>query len=137
MPPGVFLASAISSAIGVGLERRVRDQTERNADQLRHRHEVGERIVAGVRLHVRHHGQHAVVRHDHGVAVRIGAGAGPHADHAGAAGHVLDERPLAELFAHLVGDQARDDVDRAAGGERHQKLDRAIRVGLRLGERRT
>ena len=39
---------------------------------------------------------------------------------------------LAERLRHMVGDDARDDVGRTAGRERHDHGDGARRIGLRL-----
>src|SRR5262249_46367344 len=67
-----------------------------------------------------------------GVAVGCGA-RGPRRG-GGAAGpdHVLDDDRLPERAAHVVADDAGNDVRRPAGGKRHDQRDRALRiVGLR------
>ena len=60
------------------------------------------------------------------------------ADRAAGAAAVVDDDLLAEALAHLRRDAARDDVDRAAGRERHDETDGFAGVvgrSLRLGSR--
>ena len=57
-------------------------------------------------------------------------------DHAGGAGLVLHHHRLAERNAQLVGDQARRDVARAAGGEADDHADVLARKLLRFGGER-
>ena len=52
---------------------------------------------------------------------------------AAGAADVLDHQRLAERLAHLLGDDARDHVARAAGRERHDHGDGAVGIVLRRG----
>ena len=67
------------------------------------------------------------------VAVGRGGGDGAGADGAARAGAVVDHDGLADLRGHLLEHDARDDVDRAACGERHDDADRPGRPLLRGG----
>ena len=72
---------------------------------------------------------------DHqGVAVgrRLGDGARP--DGTAGPGAVLDHELLAERLAHMLGDEPRQNIVAAAGGERHHHGDRP--GGIDLGSRR-
>ena len=70
-------------------------------------------------------------REQHGVTVRRRLGDAARAGHAAGAGHVLDHDLLAEDFAQPRGENARERVDRAAGGVRHDHGHRAGRPILR------
>src|SRR5262249_11482650 len=77
------------------------------------------------------------VTHLDGVAV--GGGARGSGRGGGAAGpdHVLDDDRLPERTAHVVADDAGNDVGRPAGGKRHDQRDRPLRkVGLRRSRAR-
>jgi hypothetical protein len=53
-------------------------------------------------------------------------------DRSVAAGAILDHHRLTPVLAHLLADEARDDVGRPARWERHDHADRAIGIGLRV-----
>ena len=72
---------------------------------------------------------------DQRVAVIGGARGARGGGGAAGADHVLDDDALAERLRHMRGDDARDDVGRAAGRERHDHGDGAGRIVLRLGRR--
>ena len=67
----------------------------------------------------------------HGVAVARRARDLRHADVAAGAGDVLDVELLAELLRQLLRDQPSGDVGHAARRERHDDLDRLVRILLR------
>ena len=71
-----------------------------------------------------------------GVQQRVAVGLGGRdrlgADGGAGAGPVLDDHRLTQRRGQMVADQPSDDVDRRAGGERHDDLDRPVGVGLRL-----
>ena len=69
------------------------------------------------------------------VAVRRGAGDGGRRQHAIGAGLVLDHDRLAEPRRKIVADEARGDVDAAAGGKRQDQRDGTGRIILRGGGR--
>jgi hypothetical protein len=54
------------------------------------------------------------------------------ADHAARAADILNDQRLPERLAHLLGDDARDHVARPAGRERHDDVDGAGGVVLRV-----
>jgi hypothetical protein len=66
-----------------------------------------------------------------GVAVGLGGGRGAGADRPAGAGPVVDDHLLSEHRRQPLRDQAAHHVDRPAGGERHDQLDRLGRIGLR------
>ena len=66
------------------------------------------------------------------MAVRLGLGDEVGADRAVGAGLVLDQDRLAEDVLELVGDQAADEIGRAAGREGDHHADRAGGEVLRL-----
>jgi hypothetical protein len=65
---------------------------------------------------------------DQCVAVGRGLGADSHADDARRAAAIIDHDLLAERGAKLVGNDARDRIDAAAGREGHDHRDRAHRI---------
>src|SRR3984957_2770272 len=88
----------------------------------------------------RHLGEERVVHRVHAhrveqerVAVGRGARDGCGADVAGGAGAVLDQDRLAERLIEMSADDARQDVGRAAGRERDDEGERAIRPGCGPG----
>ena len=54
------------------------------------------------------------------------------AGHAAGAADILDDDLLAERLAHARAENARDGVDRPAGGKGHDQVDRPRRPALRL-----
>ena len=98
------------------------------------RHEHLDGIVADVGVHRRTGGQRAAGRDEDGVAVGIGGRHELGADAAArAAALILDDDALAKHCAKPVCDDARHAVGRPTGRERHDHLDRPVRIGLRLG----
>jgi hypothetical protein len=95
------------------------------------RHEVARVVADAGRQHRRGHVRaHAAGKERVAVGCR---GRDPAAaDHAACAADVLDHQRLSERLAHLLGDDACHHVARAAGRERHDDVDRAIGVVLRL-----
>ena len=75
--------------------------------------------------------------HQHGVAVRIGLRDLRHAERGAGAAAVLDHEGLADLLADLLEHGAGGDVGCAAGGERHDDLDRLLGRPLLRPPRRT
>jgi len=65
--------------------------------------------------------------HKNGVAVGCRAGDRGRAEVAAGSGAVLDDDGLAQQLAHLLADEARDDVGRAACRERDDQRDRPAR----------
>ena len=134
--------------LGVGdeflerLERRSRiaDQHLRHRGDDRDRHQVFFGVVRQLRLQ---RGVDGVVRRrqQDRVAVRRRLGDGVGGDDTAGARLVFDHDRLAQIFSHLRGHHARDDVDRAAGRERQQQTDRPFRIfgeagpGLRQNQR--
>ena len=57
-------------------------------------------------------------------------------DAAAGAPAILDHHRLAQRFLHALGNDARGDVGRAAGGKRHHDAQRLRRERLRRGKRR-
>ena len=66
-----------------------------------------------------------------GVAVRRRRRDARAAERAAGAADILDHQLLAERLAHMLGDDPRDHVARAAGGERHHHRDGPRRIALR------
>ena len=97
------------------------------------RHEVVERIVGQALVEKLVHHQRRIDRHEQRVAVgrrlrgRLGA------DQRVGAGPVLDQDRLAPVLAHLLADDARHDVARAARRERHDDADRPVGIGAGVG----
>ena len=112
---------------------RLHEQHVRRVHQLRDRREVLDRIVGQVL-------EQAGIHRDRGrgeqqrMAVRIGARHQRHAGVAAAAGAIVDDHALAERLRQRLGQDARDDVGRPAGRERHDQRDGAGRI-VRLGGR--
>jgi hypothetical protein len=75
------------------------------------------------------------VLHHQRVAVGRGVGEQRGGDRPAGAAAVLDQEGLLQVARHLLGEQAGDDIDRAAGGERREQRDRLFGVarGGRLG----
>ena len=68
-----------------------------------------------------------VVGDQHGVAVGRTLEHGVHADGAAGAGAVLHHDLLADGLRHAFADGARDEIDGAAGRQRHDEADRTVR----------
>ena len=99
---------------------------------MRHRREVGDRIVAerGVEEAIDRHRQRA---DQDGVAVGLGARDRLGADIAAGAALVLDHHLLAPDLGQPVGEDARDHVGSAAGRKRHDQSDMTVGPALRPG----
>ena len=97
--------------------------------------EAFRRIVFQVRIERRRRRLRPHVADRDGVAVRRGLGGAGHAEAAAGAADVLDDEGLAERAAHVLADQAGDDIGRPAGGERHDDGDRFGRILLRQRRR--
>ncbi len=114
----------------VGREILARDDEDGLIDHEPDRREIGVGLVGKVRIDGDGRGVGSELPHLDGVAVgrgphrpdRAGGAAGPH--------HVLDDDLLAERARHVLGDDARRDVGRTAGGERHDHRDRSRRKSL-------
>jgi len=65
-----------------------------------------------------------------GVAVGRGFGDPRGGKAPGGAGHILDDKGLAKMILHLLGDDAGRGVDRPAGGKGNHDGDRTRRIGL-------
>jgi hypothetical protein len=104
------------------------DKRERRhlADRL----EVLVRLVGEVRIERDGRGVRTHLAHQDGVAIGLGAHGAGRAGGAAGARHVLNDHLLAERARHVVGDDARGNVGRAARRERHDQRDRARRIGL-------
>jgi hypothetical protein len=106
------------------------DEDHRVAGEPRNRIEVLEEIVfKRIDRAVRNVG--AEMADTDGVAVGRRGHHAADPDRATGAGDVLDQHRLAERGAHALAEHARQHVGRAAGGERHDDGDRAVRVALR------
>ena len=92
------------------------------------------RIVLDAAVDRRRGGMAAEAADGERIAVGLGVGAARAADGAAGAADVLDDHPLTERAAHVVGGDARQHVGRAAGREHDDHGDRLRREGL-LGER--
>jgi hypothetical protein len=106
----------------VGHDGRSRQQTDRL--------EVLERLVrhADVQSRIRR-----VIAHDddEGVTVGIRFRRRLRSNHGAGAGPALDDHRLSPIFRQFLPDHARQDVDRSAGCERHNDLDRLLRILVR------
>jgi hypothetical protein len=107
----------------------------RHRRDQRHRREIFDRIVRqlAVERHVDRVGADRAHQYRVAVGGRFGDVVG--ADIAAGAGTVIDNHRLAPAFVELLAYRARDDVERTAGGERHDEADRLDGI-IRLRERR-
>jgi hypothetical protein len=76
--------------------------------------------------------ERTVERHQHRVAVRRRLGDEVRGGRTPCRGPVLDDDRLPDPVLELVADDARQHVDRAAGGRGDDELDRLVRPGLRV-----
>ena len=128
------MASRIRSASELAGDRWMHDQHQVGIVDRRHRYEVAQQRIRLVRdqrlvdrLRIRHQQQRVAVRR--ALGHRVGAG-----DRAGAR-PVLDDERLAHRVLQPLREEARVDVGRAAGGERHDDLHGAGRIVLRTTRR--
>ena len=113
----------------LGLDLVVHDDHVRHVAGQRHRREILERIVAELGLHERVDGERPVRADQQRVAVGRGARHHFGADAAAGAAAVVDHHRLPKRHFHLFADDAADDVGIAAGRERHDQMDRPVRIG--------
>ena len=97
----------------------------------RDRREIALQVVGQLLLRVGMRHERCARRVEQHVIV-VGRGEGVDGDQAVAARPVLDHHRLAPLGAEPLGEQARGDVGGAAGAERQDPADAALRPGLRL-----
>ena len=115
----------------LGGHRRMDDEHVRIARDERNRRQVLQRVERHLAAVQRRVGREVVRLQDQRVAVRRRARDGFGRDQRVAARTVLDHDLLAHALRHLRGDDAREDVRSAAGRERHEHLDRLVRIVLR------
>src|SRR5262245_20528094 len=115
-----------------GVLRRHDQHVRRGCDHA-DRREIADRVPGQVGEQRLIRDQRDRVEHDC-VAVRGGAGGGLHADVAGCAAAVVDDDARAELGAEGLGDEARGNVDAAAGGKGRDQADRLARITLGHGK---
>ena len=117
------------AGLGVG-----HDQHRRHAQQ-RHMGELLDRVVGLLGHGERADRQRRAVRQHQRVAVGRGAHHVLPAQRAAGAGLVVDDHRGAQRLAQRLGDDARDDVAGAAGGEGDDDADRLVRIGGQRGRR--
>ncbi len=111
-------------------KRRMNHEHLRLAAEQAHRHHVLQVLDAEL-LHMRR-ADEVIVRDKEIVAVRRGLDPGVDADGAArTAGAVLDEHLLAEVAREMVADEARDEIEPAAGRQMHDEAHRLVRPVLR------
>ena len=115
---------------GAHRQRRVDDEHLRHQARERDRREILERIVAGVG-NERRHDRERVGDREQRVAVGRRFRDELRADEAARARPIVDDHLLTEPFAEPRRERADDEVDVAAGRERHDDADRRAR-GMRL-----
>ncbi len=121
-----------SGSVLAGKSLRTRQELD-VLDHHRDRREIGDRVVE--RLLVEHlaEGVRALVAEQEHRAVGRRLGDARGAVHAAGAADILDDHLLAEPLGQLLRHQAADEIDRAAGRERHHHGDRPRRPVLRDG----
>ena len=113
----------------------MRDDRERRDGDARDRLEVARNVVRHFLVQARV--DHVIdAEHDQRVAIRRRFRDGAGADVAAGAALVLDDDTLAPHLGEPLPEHAGDDVGRSARGERHDDLDRLVRIALRDGGRR-
>ncbi len=126
--------------VGLGVGDELRDRLRRHVGPDHHdvrqqrrgrdRDEVLERIDVEARIERGRDAERAGRAEQQRIAVGIGCGCGLEADGGARAGAVLDDHLLAEACRHRLAGQPRHGVDRPARRERHDHLDRLVRIGL-------
>jgi hypothetical protein len=124
-----------------GQRNQVRDTAHRqrrmNQDNLLIRSdqpdrcEIPHRIVTGIGVERGGDAEHTGMADHQGIAVARSLGDRPCPDGAAGAAAVLDHELLAERPAHVLGNQARQDVIGAPRRKRHHDGDRTRRIDLR------
>src|SRR5262249_18226630 len=130
MLSGMAFAAAMSSGTEPGRERGMDDDDQRRPVYARDRRRVAHETELEVRVDnlVAQFGRSANAQH---VTVRRRTNDGFEGDVAGGPRTVLDHERAAELLGKPLGDQARMDVVRAAGGKADNEVHRPGRKGLR------
>ncbi len=116
--------------------RGIDHQGQRDRPELADGREIGDRIVGQLLVEALIGRMRRVGRDQHGVPVGLGAGHVLGGEKAARARHVVDDDGLPEARRHLLAQHARQRVGGAARRERHDELDRPIRIGIlcvRLG----
>ena len=108
-------------------------QHHRSARHGRDRGEILVRVIIEMLVQRRRDRERARGGEQERVAVGLRRRRSTHSDRAAAAGTVLDVDVLREARGHVLSDQPAHGVDRSAGREGQDHLDRARRVGLRHG----
>ena len=126
----------MNSGIGLGRHRGVDLHDQRNALDPPDRRDVADKVEAELLIE-RDVDRVLRVHQQQRVAVGRHAGHGFGCDVAGGARPDLDEELLAEFFRQELGDQARDDVGRAARRLADDDFHRPRRIGLRPRDPRT
>ena len=105
------------------------DERSRHADDLGDKGKVFRHVV-GQRLADARHDRETRIDHGERVAIRRGFDDDAVADDAGGAGAIVDDKGLPELLGELLRDDAAGQVERAAGGERHDYAHRPVRISV-------
>ncbi len=116
-------------------ERVVDHEKQRHADQQRDVREILDRVIGHLRNKTwQDHVDRGI--HQQRVAVRRRLGHELRTDHAAGAGAIFDHHRLAERFGQAVGDDAHDDIRRAAGRVGHDDPHGPVGIVLRQRGRR-
>ena len=115
-------------------ERGMHRERLRLPAEQRDREEILQ-VVDAQAQHVRR-ARDVVIGDEDGIAVGRTLDRRVDADRAPGAGAVLDEHLLAELARHVIADHASDEVEPAAGRERHDEAQRTARKGAVLRVRK-
>ena len=111
---------------GFGRHREHRHGLGRGGDRL----EILDRVVGQGFVEELVHDYRGVDRHEQRVAIGRGLGGGLRADDSVAAGAIVDDHRLVPVLAHLLPNDAGDDVGRSASRERHDDVNGAVGVVL-------
>ena len=130
--PGLALAAATRSFIDLNGDSARTTISVVLQHHQRDRREVLDRVVGQVVAHVRRDADRAERGEEQRGAVGLRLRHVVGADRAVGAGLVLDDDGLAEDVLDLVGDQAADEIGRAAGREGDHDVDRLVGKVLRL-----
>ena len=127
----------VSNQLRYAVDRNifVDDENVERAGYQSHRRKIFEGIERHLRVQARVHGE-GRCRHEQRVPVGLAA-----RDHAGAddgpgARPVVDDHVLAQVFGHLIGQDARDGIGATTGRERHDEPDRLVGIGRLRSVRR-
>ena len=131
---GRFLHRGDQLGHRIHLERGVHGEHLRLAPEQAHRHQILEEV--DVQLQHMRRACHVVVGEQERIAVGRRLDRGVDADRAAGAGAVLDEHLLAEPARDVFAGEPRDEVEPAAGRERHDEAHRPVRPVLRARDMR-